>query len=166
MSQPVASSEPLTDVPICAAVRSIPSRTNPVGLQLAAIAAAGAAAMAIVAIMADAEARPTRRRLVMKLDIVFSDWTLGCLLTSRILIGRLPRSHRPTVQNETGVAARMRQAAETRRRRGGGAIGRRQAASALVEATGHGPPLVGLAGSAGSGGRIRTYDQVINSHPL
>src|SRR4051812_14816166 len=100
-----------------------------------ASAAAGAVATAIVAIMAEAEAKPTSRRLVMRLDMLSSDWTRGWLLTSRILIEGFVRSHRTVAQNDRRSVARLRQ---------------RQ----LVQ------------GEAGSGGRIRTYDQVINSHPL
>ena len=58
MSQPVASTEPVTAPPIRAAVRSIPSRMNPVGVQSdAAMAEAGTAATAIVPTSADAETR-------------------------------------------------------------------------------------------------------------
>src|SRR3954453_10747642 len=77
MSQPVALTSPVTVPPICAAVRSIPSRMNPVGVHDVAIAAAGTDARAIVAIMAEAEAKPTSRRLVMRLDMLSSDWTRG-----------------------------------------------------------------------------------------
>ena len=60
MSQPVASTEPVTVPPIRAAVRSIPSRTNPVGVQCdAAMVEAGSAATAIVPTRADAETRLT-----------------------------------------------------------------------------------------------------------
>ena len=55
----------MTVPPIWAAVRSIPSRTNPVGTHVAAMAEAGTAAMAIVPTKADAETRLTSRPLVM-----------------------------------------------------------------------------------------------------
>ena len=66
MSQPVASSSPETDPLIWAAVRSIPSRMNPVGVQVAASAEAGSAAMAIVPTKADAVTRLASRPLVIR----------------------------------------------------------------------------------------------------
>ena len=70
MSQPVASTEPVTATPILAAVRLIPSRSKPVGVQGdAAMVEAGSAATAIEPMTADAETRPTSRRLVMKMDM-------------------------------------------------------------------------------------------------
>ena len=48
---------------------------NPVGVQAAAMAEAGSAAMAIVPMKADAEARLISRLLVMEMDIGSSDWT-------------------------------------------------------------------------------------------
>src|SRR3954447_2844118 len=88
MSQVLASSSPVTVPPTCAAVRSMPSRMKPVGVHVvAAKAAAGTTATAMVAIIADADARPTRRRLVKKLDIVSSDGTIG-------VIGDIPNPDR------------------------------------------------------------------------
>ena len=72
MSQPVASSSPVTLPPICAAVRLVPpSRLKLVGVQAgdAARVAPGMAATAMVAIMADAAPRLAMRRGVMNLDI-------------------------------------------------------------------------------------------------
>src|SRR4249919_3567754 len=77
MSQPVASTAPETDPVIRAAVRLIPSRTNPVGVQTgdAAMAKAGTAATAIVPTRADADTSLASRCFVVKIDIVSSDLT-------------------------------------------------------------------------------------------
>ena len=66
MSQPVASSSRLTTVPpTWAAVRLMPSRTNPVGAHVAAMVEAGTAARAIVPKMVEAVTRLATLRLVM-----------------------------------------------------------------------------------------------------